>query len=140
MKKHYVFFLLFFTVSWATAQDLTVNLKDIKSPGEGRLVFMLYDSADGFPKEHHKALRKVLVNDFSNSASCTFSDIPAGKYAVVVMQDKNENKQLDKNFMGMPKEPVGVSNMEGFGRPTFEKSAFDLTAAGKTIELRFMNE
>ncbi|MEO1260217.1 MAG: DUF2141 domain-containing protein [Bacteroidota bacterium] len=140
MKKHFVLLLLLSCGGWTAAQDLTVHLKDIKSPGEGRLVFMLYDSADGFPREHDKALHKVLITDFSSSASHTFENIPVGKYAVVVMQDKNENKELDKNFMGMPKEPVGVSNMEGFGRPTFEKSAFNLTAAGKTIELRFMNE
>ena len=140
MKNYLIVFLSFFVINCAYAQDLTVHLTGIKSPGEGRLVFLLYANEDGFPKEHEKAYRKALIADFASSASYTFTALPKGTYAVVVMQDKNENKRLDKNFMGIPKEPVGVSNMEGFGKPSFDKSAFELTNEGKTIEVRFMNE
>lgn len=140
MKKCIVFPLLFLAAGWAYSQDLTVHLPTIKSPGEGRLIFLLFDKADGFPKEHEKAFRKEVITDFSASASVTFAGVPAGQYAVAVMHDKNGNKQIDTNFMGMPKEPVGVSNMDGFGRPSFEKSAFALSESGKTIEVKFMND
>jgi len=36
---------------------------------------------------------------------------------VSVYQDSNRNGKLDTNFVGMPKEPVGISNYSGKGIP-----------------------
>ena len=39
-----------------------------------------------------------------------FKDLPPGEYAAVAFQDVNGNGILDKNFLGIPKEPYGFSN------------------------------
>lgn len=39
-----------------------------------------------------------------------FQNIPAGSYAFGSHQDINKNGQRDENFLGMPKEPVALSN------------------------------
>jgi uncharacterized protein (DUF2141 family) len=39
-----------------------------------------------------------------------FNNIPAGSYAFGSHQDINQNGERDENFLGMPKEPVALSN------------------------------
>ena len=40
----------------------------------------------------------------------SFENIPAGSYAISVFYDLNNNGQLDKNFLSIPKEPYDFSN------------------------------
>ena len=37
-----------------------------------------------------------------------------GRYAVVVYHDENDNRQFDRNWIGLPTEGFGVSNNPGF--------------------------
>lgn len=39
-----------------------------------------------------------------------FQNIPVGSYAFGSHQDVNKNGERDENFLGMPKEPVALSN------------------------------
>ncbi len=58
----------------------------------------------------------------------TLKDIPPGTWAVLAYQDENENKELDRNFIGIPKENYGFSRnpVSRFGPPSFEDAAIDL--------------
>lgn len=60
----------------------------------------------------------------------TFKNLKAGKYALRVFHDKNDNGKLDTTFIGIPKERFGFSNnvMGKFGPPSFEDQLFELTA------------
>jgi uncharacterized protein (DUF2141 family) len=40
-------------------------------------------------------------------------DIPEGEYLIALFQDTNNNGKLDTNFLGFPREPVGLSNYSG---------------------------
>jgi uncharacterized protein (DUF2141 family) len=40
-------------------------------------------------------------------------DILEGEYLIALFQDTNNNGILDTNFLGFPKEPVGLSNYNG---------------------------
>ena len=55
-----------------------------------------------------------------------FKNMSAGRYAVRVYQDLNDNTKLD--YAGpMPTEPFGFSNIDKLtSRPTFDVCAFDL--------------
>ncbi|MNT83012.1 hypothetical protein D3C72_2228260 [compost metagenome] len=56
----------------------------------------------------------------------------------MVYHDENNNGKLDKNFIGMPKEPVACSNnAKGFmGPPKYEDAKFIITADTKmTIKM-----
>lgn len=52
-------------------------------------------------------------------------DIPPGTWAVLAYQDENENMELDRNFIGIPKENYGFSRdaASRFGPPGFEDAA-----------------
>ena len=55
-------------------------------------------------------------------------DLPAGQYAIAIFHDKNGDEQLDTNWLGIPKEPLGFSNarMRTFGPPSFQECVVSL--------------
>jgi uncharacterized protein (DUF2141 family) len=94
---------------------------------KGKVVCALYSSADGFPKEAHKAMAHASAAITDKRAVCDFVGIAANAtYAISVFHDENSNGKLDTNFMGMPREGVGASNgAKGhFGPPKFDAAAF----------------
>ncbi len=88
----------------AIAADLKVNVLGAHDNGE--IGCGLFDMPNGFPST---PTLKVLV-PASKSTTCLFENITPGNYAVSVMNDLNGNGELDKNILGVPKEPWGVSN------------------------------
>jgi uncharacterized protein (DUF2141 family) len=54
--------------------------------------------------------------------------VPKGSWAVLVYQDENANGELDRNFIGIPKENYGFSrNAAGkFGPPSFDEAAIEV--------------
>lgn len=54
-------------------------------------------------------------------------NLPDGEYLVMLVHDINNNGKLDTSFIGMPKEPVGLSNYDGKGIPgKFKKHKFSV--------------
>ena len=72
-------------------------------------------------------------------AMIDFADLPAGRYAVVVFHDENDNGVIDHGLLG-PSEPLGFSG--GFvlslfsGRPDFEQLKFDFKPPEQMLEIR----
>lgn len=58
----------------------------------------------------------------------SLKDIPPGTWAVLAYQDENENKELDRNFLGIPKENYGFSRDAAgrFGPPGFDDAAIEV--------------
>jgi uncharacterized protein (DUF2141 family) len=77
---------------------------------KGQVLSALYASAEGFPKDSQKAIRRDSSAISEKKASCEFSGIEPGTYAVSVFHDENSNGKLDTNFLGIPREGVGASN------------------------------
>ncbi|GJL60486.1 MAG: hypothetical protein NPIRA03_33430 [Nitrospirales bacterium] len=52
----------------------------------------------------------------------------AGKYAVVVYHDENDNHKFDRNWLGLPTEGFGVSRNPSLflAAPNFEESSFEV--------------
>ena len=128
------------TINATAAVPLTVKLSNIEAPGKGTLVFLVFDSEETFPREHDRAIRRYEMTDFGRSASHTFTDLPAGRYAAVVFQDKNGNGEMDANFIGFPREPLVASGMEGMSRPSWKKCSFVLEGGGYTLNLQLFNQ
>jgi outer membrane protein len=86
---------------------------------------MLYNSANNFGD-----LREAFRTErfpISRTNQYRLTDIPAGTYALVVFLDDNRNGFLDKNFMGIPREPIGFSNQyRPKGPASFERAKFTL--------------
>jgi len=67
----------------------------------------------------------------------TLKDIPAGTWAVLAYQDENENNELDRNFIGIPKENYGFSRnpVSRFGPPGFEDAAIALREGANPVAI-----
>ena len=103
---------------------LTVTVENIHDP-KGVILVGLFDCENGFLEE---AREGKIIRASAEKVTVTFDNIRPGKYAVSVIHDRNENTQLDKNFLGIPKEGFGFSNnaMGNFGPPTFEQAHVNL--------------
>jgi len=116
---------------------VTVELTGIEKT-EGQIAFMLFDQEDGFPSEPAKALKMGIVKEYSDKTTFTFDDVPYGTYALAVFHDENSDGEIERNFMGMPKEPVGASNLFKMGRPNFKKCSFKLKEGEKKLSMVFI--
>ncbi len=119
----------------ASAADLTVHIANIEK-SSGSILIGVYDSAEGFldPKGM-KARMKLTAN--TDGVSHTFHGLPEGDYAISVFHDEDDDGKLKKNFMGVPREPLGMSRdaKGSFGPPQFSDAVFTLLEAGTEITI-----
>jgi uncharacterized protein (DUF2141 family) len=124
------FYLLLFVVliSAQSEKGIQVNVINLHN-NKGSILVNLFRDDNGYPSNTDKAFRKAKVNISNNAATVFFPDLPAGKYAVAVLHDENEDHKMNKNFLGYPKEGFGFSNnvIGMFGPPSFNKSGFQYT-------------
>ncbi len=142
MKKIIFLTILVFSCAIGFAQNnsLTVNITGINSI-KGDIYVYLYTSEEGFPIEISKASEFKKIKLTKNNMTVYFKNLKSGTYAVSVYQDIDTNGKINQNFLGIPKEPVGVSNnAEGFmGPPKYEDAKFNLDS-NKTIEIKLNKE
>ncbi len=64
--------------------------------------------------------------------------VPPGTWAVLAYQDENENKELDRNVIGIPKENYGFSRdaKGAFGPPSFEAAAIQVSGDRAAAAIR----
>ena len=60
--------------------------------------------------------------------------VPAGDCVINVYQDRNGNGKYDNNLLGIPKEPVGITNWDGKGVP----GSFDRLKVGITDQTQII--
>ena len=80
----------------------------------------LYREEGSFLKLHG-VFRNAKVPAEKGVTRVVLEDLPEGEYALAIFHDKNGNEQLDTNWLGIPKEPLGFSRarMKTFGPPGF---------------------
>ncbi|MEY8848875.1 DUF2141 domain-containing protein [Psychroserpens sp. XS_ASV72] len=127
LAKILVFVLISHTVVWGqenNGQDITVKIENLDS-NKGHVYVSLYDSENTFLGKGLKSTSSTIEN---NSCMVTFENVPKGIYAISFFHDENENKKMDTNFMGIPKEDYGCSNnAKGFmGPPKWEDAKFEV--------------
>jgi uncharacterized protein (DUF2141 family) len=119
------------------AGDLTIEVSGI-TPGRGQVYIAVYDRPGTFPTAGQQRTGQILASS-GQRLVVHFTDLPPGEYAAVAFQDMNGNGKLDKNFLGIPKEPYGFSNgaRGAAGPPKFSAAAVTLNPDGATrIELK----
>ena len=119
MKKFIFIFTILFAVFTSLYSEetkiefeVTLNITNIESL-EGKLFLSIYQDAQSFKKK--EPLKTISVQVDGKDMTIT-EKLPQGEYVFFVYQDINKNDKLDRNFLGMPKEPVGYGNHKG-GRP-----------------------
>lgn len=105
---------------------LTISFT-ITKHNKGAIYLSLYNSEDTYMKKSYRG-KKVEVKD--NKATFSFDGVEKGTYSFSYFHDVNGNKKMDKNFLGIPKEPYGFSNNQkgSFGPPSFEDAKFEFSS------------
>lgn len=130
MSKLFITTLLsFYGFLSAQNSNLVVTVSGLKN-NAGLLTVELYNAEGKFLKTAFKTVSSTIK---SNTATVTFIGIPKAEYTLMAYHDENNNKKLDKNFIGMPKEAVACSNnAKGFmGPPKYEDAKFTISADSK---------
>ena len=132
--------MVFATPSFAQTGTVTVNVLGIEN-NKGVVRIGLYHNKESFPIYEKAMFKDVSEKANTTGVSYTFSKILEGTYAVAVWHDENEDKTLNKNFLGAPKENYGFSkNIFGtFGPPDFEEVSFEVKN-GKMVKLTIILE
>jgi uncharacterized protein (DUF2141 family) len=115
--------------------SLTVTVTNI--PGaKGNLLIGLYDSAASFTGEPLPNSPKIPLTS-TDDVNATIENLKPGTYAVAVIQDLNGNGELDRNFLGMPKEPLAFSVVTEIpkGKPEFSACAFEIKDADVALTI-----
>ena len=115
------------------ANVLRVDVTGIRND-HGAIYCQLFSGAKGFPRKVSKTTAVVRAQIQDGSATCAFPSVSPGSYAVAVYHDENGNGRLDRGFMGIPKEGVGVSNdaQRSWGVPSFDQAKFAVERRGGT--------
>lgn len=96
----------------------------------GQIIACLWRDGSNFPDcNKYKPAQKQIVRLSSPSTAIVFTDVAPGNYAVSVAHDRNLDGKVGTNFLGIPNEPVGLSNnvRPRFGPPKFSAASFRLT-------------
>ena len=122
-------------VSQVSATTLTVVISDIRSD-IGVLNIAVYDNKNDWlgSSTVQKRSLQVLENGVGGVVTTSF-EVEPGEYAISVHHDDNDNGKMDTNFIGIPKEPTGLSNgaVPKFGPPKYKDAAFRVD--GKDLEM-----
>lgn len=126
-------------VASAQGHVVTVRVSGLQSK-EGQLIVCLWGSASGFPDCNSpdvEGVQRVTVSP-TEGVEVTFTDVASGEYAVSVLHDINSDGRTDTNFLGIPREPVGVSGepVRRLGAPRFDDAKFQVTESNMiSVEL-----
>ena len=104
---------------------------------EGSLVVRLYDSKKAWLKDAAHEASVELDSGNTSSVVTVPMTVPSGDYAVHVYHDLDGNGKMKTNFIGIPKEPTGVSNdAKGkMGPPKFKDAVLTVGTDPTTIPI-----
>lgn len=104
---------------------------------EGQVICALFASKKNFPDGEH-ALKSDIVRVKGGQATCRFTGVSPGTYAVALFHDENEDKVLN-TFLGIPREGFAFSRDAApstFGPPKFSAAAFRVVRGDYALNVK----
>ena len=131
------FLILIFLSNAVFAADLEVTVKGFRV-NQGLLRLAIFSDPKEFPRGTD--FRNLNVRVKSVEAVAIFRDMPSGVFAIAIHHDENLNKEMDTNFIGLPKEGYGFSNNAKIflGPPNFEAASFKIGSKHKKIRMNIV--
>ena len=130
LRDKYILILCFFIalqIGHTQYADLTVVIDNIKKI-EGVIQIGLYNNKESFPKVG-KEYKRIRVDVTSTKFEHTIEKLDTGYYAIALFHDNDGNGEINKNFLGIPKEDYGFSNniKPVLSAPPYKKVKIKLT-------------
>ncbi|PCE64678.1 DUF2141 domain-containing protein [Sediminicola luteus] len=139
MKNVFVVLALIFSSAVIQAQaektnTITVTIDNIVNDN-GTVLFSLH-TQDTFMKG--PGIKNEGSTIENGSVTITFTDVAPGEYAIMALHDENDNRRMDFEANGMPKESYGMSgNDMSFGPPSYQAAKFTYEGGTKKLTLMF---
>ncbi len=135
MKRLPLLILLGFAPLAAAETTVDVTVNNVPSD-KGRLVVTAYDTKKAW-------LKKPFAQEVAapvEGAVVRFL-LPEGNFAFHVYHDLDDNGKMKTNWIGIPKEPTGVSNdAKGkFGPPKFKDAAVEIGTEPAEVTLALVS-
>ncbi|MDX2279788.1 MAG: DUF2141 domain-containing protein [Saprospiraceae bacterium] len=143
MKKTLLFLLAFGAMlSFGQSQNkgtIKVVVYGLRN-NSGQVGIRIFNKPEGFPSDGAKVLKEIFVKPANGEATFELPNWSFGTYAIGSIHDENGNKDLDKNFIGIPKEGFGTSNNPNmtFGTPSFKTASFGLNQPESTVKIKMV--
>jgi uncharacterized protein (DUF2141 family) len=104
---------------------LIVKITGLHS-GKGQVRIAVFNSAETWLGEHPVYSSTIKVD--GQTVTWTINDVPYGDYGIAAFHDENSNGKMDRNLVGVPKEPYGFSNNLTviLRAPRWEKAKFPI--------------
>lgn len=145
-----VFCLLIISVASSAGEDPELILKTalrVEVSGlenaQGNIYIAVYDSSDTWLGDKTVLEQQVAIVEARSEDGLvsTKLNLPPGEYALSIFYDSNDNGDLDTNFIGIPKEPVALSNnaRNRFGPPKYKDAVFTLSGEALTQRIAMEN-
>ncbi|MDD2549984.1 MAG: DUF2141 domain-containing protein [Bacteroidales bacterium] len=106
--------------------QLTIRIENIETL-EGDIRIGVFNTSDKFLTQG-STFKNYKIAVKNAVETIIIDDLPKGEYAFLLYHDKNADGKMNRNFLGIPKEPFGFSNnvKPQFAKPTFEECMFFL--------------
>ncbi|WP_226662133.1 MipA/OmpV family protein [Microbulbifer aggregans] len=125
ISQIWLFVLLLIALPSAFAEQVNVRVAGV--PPEGVLVLQVYDNPNSFGDFRNPVLETRFP--IRPDGVYRLNGVPVGSVAVLAYLDANGNGALDRTFIGIPKEPIGLSNdYRPKGPPSFQRASFGVSA------------
>ncbi len=138
MKTLTLLLALIFSITFSNAQNkgktIKVAVNNVVN-NNGKVIVGLH-TEETFMKSQSFQSAESVIED--GKIQVTFKDVPSGTYAIMVLHDENDNKRMDFEPNGMPKENYGMSNNPvSFGPPQFTDAKFEVANDNLDLLIRF---
>ncbi|HEY3814892.1 MAG TPA: DUF2141 domain-containing protein [Caulobacteraceae bacterium] len=126
--------ILLASVTAASAGDVTVNVHGLQA--KHGTVYVVLDDQDHFLKPG-AAIKTMLADPPAGDHSFVLKDVPPGDYAVVVLHDENDNRQMDYDSSGRPTEGWALTRFaaDQMRFPTFDDAKVTVAAGGGSFDV-----
>lgn len=117
--------------------SVLITVQNVKE-GRGLITADMHDNNPERWLKGGQHLVRVRVPAIKGETKICVPVAEPGTYAIAIYHDKNANRRFDKNFLGLPSEPYGISNNPpiNFGPPSLEDSAFKVEGQLVPITIR----
>lgn len=134
---------LLFCTTFMNAQentcDISINVLGFKNT-TGQIMISINRGPEGWPEENF--IEQRFIPEFTApNFTIVFKDMPYGNYAVGVLHDKDENGEMTKNFIGMPKEAFGFTRDYNvvFRAPKYEEANFEVNTPTVSLDINLQH-
>src|SRR5262249_45265099 len=117
-----------------SAGRLVITVTGVRN-GNGVVRCALFNFPAAFPKPGQE-WRGVIAPIRAGQATCAFTGVPAGNYAIAFFQAEQNETQLTPGLFGKPPQGYGFSNNAAgsFGPPNFSAAAFAYDGGSLTLQ------